>query len=190
MKSILGVSLVVLCSACASQPAPDPIRYAIITPTEVVAHEAPEDIDRLLALRAASANDLLWFERNGVEYIVSDPATVAKAAKESNDLERQFASLARTMRVPQSTIVRVSLSAPSASWGYAAPAPAATSEDYAREWQAESREQAEDQLNRATAAAQADERRRHQADYIARAGQRLQRTVDDAISNGLARPVS
>src|SRR4051812_2551047 len=104
-KAFLAVcsAAVLFGTGCASHPAPQPLRYAIVTPTEVVASDALTDIDNLRALRAGAPNDLLWCERNGGEYRVRDAAPVARATKAARKSES--AALRRYTPWPPSSIV-------------------------------------------------------------------------------------
>jgi hypothetical protein len=69
------IAIAAFCTACASQPP----HYALVTSTFVIESNARRDIEELRALRDQAATDLLWFERNGSEYVVTDAATVAQA---------------------------------------------------------------------------------------------------------------
>ena len=189
MKSILLVSLLILSGACASRPSPESVRYAIVTPTEVIAREARMNIDHLRALRAASPNDLLWFERDGVQYIVSDAATVARATKAANHLERELNALTRdTASAAALPIIRYDDSyGPPA---YQPPPPKPDNDEYMRQRQAEIARSADYQLPRYadfTSEEQFDRRRLQ--DSVARAERRLRRVIDDALANGLAQPM-
>jgi hypothetical protein len=176
---------VLLFAACASHPAPLPVHYAIVTATEVIAHDAETDLDHLRQLRAAASNDLLWFERDGIEYISSDPATVATAMKASRQFERELAELKRVS--PESAlIVTYSAGAPPIS----PEPPQSNVEEHAAWQQAGVNQYLDNRLSSYTSSTDAQAQRQRLEDNVNRAAGGLEKIIDDAIARRFAQPIS
>ena len=78
MKTILTVSLLILCSACASLRGSP--HYAIVADHSVTLRD-DSDFQRVAEVGKTESNDFVWFVHDGREYVVDDPSFVAEAKR-------------------------------------------------------------------------------------------------------------
>ena len=188
MKKRFAIAIL-LTVGCASRPAPQPLQYAIATPNDIIARDATVDVTHLRALRANAPNDLLWFEHDGVQYIVTDAATVARATQAAVNVEREYAELRRIRPWGASPAVHYYTSG--AASGAAPPEPAPNQQEYEKQQQDEMARTVDNQLPRYTADTSEEQfYLRKQQDSVARAEKNLRAILDAALRNGLAQPMS
>lgn len=81
IRTILTVCAAALLASCASHNAAVPLEYAVVQNGTIIARDNSVSLQKMNGLRHELGSDFVWFERNGSEYVATNPEVVDRAKR-------------------------------------------------------------------------------------------------------------